>query len=223
MKHFVKFIVFALVAVMLFAFTACGQDPADDTQATPRPTPKANTVDINAEQMNNYYVAYTVTKPGEMVLDENNQYVEKKDATNYVEVGYSSVVLNSEDGGESFSVGSSQCFSSTSAIENQPKSVFSVHMNYAKDQLENKGTETVAGKECTVYYFKSGPMEINMYVDESFGSTGICLKYVVTGYMPQTIEVTELSFGVINTEGYEFVNFQSKVATPAPAEEAPAA
>ena len=223
MKNLMKLVVLALAAVMVLSFAACEKDP-DGAQATPRPTPKSKVVDISAEQMNNYYVAYTVTKAGEMIQDEAGNWIEKKDATSYVEVGYSSVVLNSEDGGESFTVGSAQCFQSVSGIENQPKSVFSVHMNYEKDQLEKKGTETVAGKECTIYYFKSGPMEINMYVDESFGTTCMCLKYVVTGYMPQTIEVTELKFGAINAEdGYEFVNFQSKVATPAPAEEAPAA
>jgi len=63
-----------------------------------------------------------------------------------------------------------------------------------------------------------------MYVDETFGTTGICLKYEAVGYAPQVIEVTELKFGVINNEeGYEFATFQSKQATPAPVEEAPAA
>ena len=223
MKTLKKILVLMLALAMVLSFAACGKD-GDDTNnpaATPRPTAKNYTVDISAEQLNNYYVAYTVTKAGELVLDENNQYVEKKDATNYVEVGYSSVVLVSEDGGASFKVGSTQCFNSTADITTQPKSIFSVHMNYDKAELENKGTETVAGKECTHYYFKNGLMEVHMYVDETFGTSGICLKYEAVGYMPQTIEVTDLKFDVVNVEeGYEFVTFQSKVATPEPADAA---
>lgn len=223
MKTLKTLLVLALAVAMVLSFAACG-DSNEPATMTPRPTPKPTTVDISAEQLNNYYVAYTVTKAGELVLDENGQYVEKKDATTFVEVGYSSVVLVSEDGGESFQVGSTQCFNSTSDITTQPKSVFSVHMNYEKSELENKGTETVAGKECTHYYYKNGLMEVHMYVDDTFGTSGICLKYEAVGYMPQTIEVTDLKFDVVNVEeGYEFVNFQSKVATPAPAEEVPAA
>lgn len=220
MKTLKTLLVLALAATMVLSFAACGGND-EQPSLTPRPTPKPTTVDISAEQLNNYYVAYTVTKAGELVLDENNQYVEKKDATNYVEVGYSSVVLVSEDGGASFKVGSTQCFNSTADITTQPKSIFSVHMNYDKAELENKGTETVAGKECTHYYFKNGLMEVHMYVDETFGTSGICLKYEAVGYMPQTIEVTDLKFDVVNVEeGYEFVTFQSKVATPEPADAA---
>lgn len=218
MKNFKKFVVLALAVAMAFSMIACEGNGNSGVQATPRPTPKPNVVDISAEQLNNYYVAYTVTKAGEMILDENNNYVEKTDATNYVEMGYSGTVVTSNDGGETFSVGSGQCFQSIASIEKQPRSIFSIHMNYEKDQLENKGTETVAGKQCTIYYFKSGPMEINMYVDESFGTTGMCLKYVVTGYMPQTIEVTDIKFGDISEE-----DFMAKLPTPAPAEDAPAA
>lgn len=224
MKTFGKLLVLALAFVMVLSFAACGEDPNAGSAATPRPIPKLYIVDISPEQSSNYYVAYTVTKSGEMVQDENGNYVEKKDATSMVEVGYSGLVLESADGGQSYKLGTTQCFNSTSSIETQPKSVFSVHMNYDKAQLENKGTATVAGKECTHYYYKNGLMEINMYVDETFGTTGMCLKYEAVGYMPQTIEITELKFGVVNSEpGYEFVNFQSKVATPEPAEEAPAA
>ncbi len=223
MKTLKTLLVLALAVAMVLSFAACGGNNEPATM-TPRPTPKPTTVDISAEQLNNYYVAYTVTKAGELVLDENGQYVEKKDATTFVEVGYSSVVLVSEDGGESFQVGSTQCFNSAADITTQPKSVFSVHMNYEKSELENKGTETVAGKECTHYYYKNGLMEVHMYVDDTFGTSGICLKYEAVGYMPQTIEVTELKFDVVSVEeGYEFANFQSKVATPAPAEEVPAA
>lgn len=224
MKNLKKLLVFAMVAIMALMVVACGGNGEEEATPKPRVTPKINVVDISAEQMNNYYVAYTVTKAGEMIQDENGNYVEKTDATNYVEIGYSSVVLSSKDGGTSFTLGSSQCFQNTGAIETTPQSVFNVHMNYEKSELENKGKVTVAGKECTHYYFKNGLMQYNMYVDESFGSTGICLKFVAEGYNPQTIEVTELKFGCINTDaGYEFVNFQSKVATPAPASEAPAA
>ena len=223
MKTLKTLLVLVLAVAMLFSFAACDENEVPPT-LTPRPTPKLTTVDISAEQLNNYYVSYTVKKAGNLVLDENGQYVEKTDASNFVEVGYSNVALESKDGGESFNVSSTQCFNSTADITTQPRSIFSVHMNYEKDELENKGTETVAGRECTHYYFKNGLMVVNMYVDETFGSTGICLKYVAEGYMPQTIEVTDLKFGVVNVEeGYEFDNFQSKVATPAPAEQAPAA
>lgn len=226
MKNLKKLLVLALVAIMALSVVACGGNEDDDEGNNPaeRPTPKINVVDVSAEQMNNYYVAYTVTKAGEMVQDENGNYVEKTDATSYIEIGYSSVVLSSKDGGTSYALGSTQCFQNTGAIETTPQSVFGVHLNYEKSELENKGKETVAGKECTHYYFKNGLMQYNMYVDESFGTTGICLKFVAEGYNPQTIEVTELKFGCINTEeGYSFVDFQSKVATPAPASDAPAA
>ena len=227
MKTFRNLLVLVLALTMVLSLAAC-DGSEDEAGITPRPTPKLYTVDISAEELNNYYVAYTVTKSGEMVQDESGNYVEKKDATNFVEIGYSSIVLSSENGGETFVAGSTQCFNSTADISTQPKSLFSVHMNYEdakkEGKLENKGTETVAGKDCTHYYYKNGLMEVHMYVDESFGSTGMCLKYEAVGYMPQTIEVTELKFGVINTEeGYEFVNYQTKVATPEPVEEAPAA
>ncbi len=224
MKNLKKLLVFAMVAIMALMVVACGDNGGEEPTPAARVTPKLNVIDISAEQMNNYYVAYTVTKAGEMIQDENGNYVEKKDATGYVEVGYSSVVLTSKDGGESFTLGSAQCFQNIGAIETTPQSVFNIHLNYEKSELENKGKETVAGKECTHYYYKNGLMQYNMYVDETFGSTGICLKFVAEGYNPQTIEVTELKFGCINNEdGYKFADFQAKVATPAPPSEAPAA
>ncbi len=185
--------------------------------ATPKPTPRPTIVSIDADKLNNYYVAYTVTKQGEKVPEDNGYYIKASKVTNYVEIGYSSVVLFSSDGGNSYSVGASQCFTSTESIQSNPKSIFSVHLNYEKSQLQKKGTATVAGTDCTVYYYKEGLVEILMYVDESFDSTGICLKYESIGYNPQTIEVTEIKFGVINsTPGYDFITFHSKVATPAP-------
>ncbi len=223
MKNLKKLLVLALVAIMALSVVACNGDEDEEGGNAPaeRPTPKVNVVDVSAEQLNNYYVAYTVTKAGEMIQDAEGNYVEKTDATNYVEIGYSSVVLSSKDGGTSFTLGSMQCFQNTGAIETTPQGIFGIHLNYEKSELENKGKETVAGKECTHYYFKNGLMQYNMYVDESFGSTGICLKFVAEGYNPQTIEVTELKFGCINSEeGYNFVDFQSKVATPAPADDA---
>ena len=234
MKTLKKILVLVLALALVFSFVACDgeETPANqdanqtEVKRTPRPTPKPQIVDITAEQLNNYYVAYSVTKTDAtvMVQDENGNYVPKTEAANYVEVGFSNLVLESKDGGETFAIGGSQCFNSTADITQYPKTIFNVHMNYEKAELENKGTETVAGKECTHYYYKNGLLEAHMYVDETFGTTGICLKYEAVGYAPQVIEVTELKFGVINNEeGYEFATFQSKQATPAPVEEAPAA
>ncbi len=227
MKTLKKILVLMLALAMVLSFAACGKD-GDDTNnptATPRPTAKTYTVDITVAQLNNYYVAYKLEKgTTDMELDENGNYVEKTEAKDYIEVGYENQVLVSSDGGVNFSVAAQPCFNSTADIGSSPMSVFNVHLNYEDGQLEKKGTETVAGRECTIYSFKNGPMEINMYVDETFGSTGICLKYVAKGPLaPQTIEVTELKFGAIDSEpGYEFTTFMSKVPTPEPTEEAAA-
>ncbi len=236
MKTLKKILVLVLALALVFSFVACGEEATEDgsvqgqvtqeqtgAKRTPKPELAATVVDISAEQLNNYYVAYTVVKSDatQMEQDENGNYVPKTENLSFVEVGFSNLALKSNDGGTSFTIGNTQCFNSTADITQHPESIFSVHMNYKEDQLENKGTATVAGKECTIFYYKNGLMERTMYVDKSFGSTGMCLKYEETGLTTQTIEITELKFGVINTEpGYEFVNFQSKQATPVPADPA---
>ena len=81
----------------------------------------------------------------------------------------------------------------------------------------------VADLQTTHYYYKSGPMEINMYVNTDYD---VCLKYSRKGKDAIEMEVQELKFGVIGQEGYKFEDYQARIATPEPTEaptEAPAA
>ncbi len=177
-------------------------EPTPEPTPTPKPTPKPTKIDITAEQLNNYYVAYNKTKGNEK--------------ESYVEVGFSNLTLKSKDGGTSFSIGNSSTFTKKGSVAVETEAIFNAHIAYDLEKLEKQGTATVAGKICTVYYYENGLNKIKMYVDETFGSTGICLKYEDLGNDAFTVEVTELEFGVINKEpGYEFATFLSKQATPA--------
>jgi hypothetical protein len=221
MKLFKRILVLALMAVMVLTMVACGGDKTDAGNngpvATPKPTPKLLICDLEPQQLTNYYVEYTVTETIDGV----------ETTRNVVEVCYSTVILRSQDGGETFAYDMSgvACFTVTDTAKES--SFFSSHIRYEKDQLQNKGTETVAGKECTYYYFKNGLFKYHMYVDETVGSTGMTLKYIdekVDGngnILPTTIEVTKLEFGTMDTA--KFTEYTTKVVTPATAEPAPEA
>lgn len=222
MKLLKKVLVFALIAVMVLTAAACGEKDEDGNKgnagatATPKPTPKLLVCDLTPAQLNSYYVEYTV-----------NEVINGEPVTrNIVEAGYSTVVLRSEDGGESFQYATNGAICFTVTDTNNEASFFSSHMRYEANQLEDKGTETVAGKECTHYYFKNGLFKFHMYVDKAFGSTGMTLKYVdekVDGNgnpITKTIEVTKLEFETIDSA--KFLELSAKVVTPAPETPAPA-
>lgn len=201
MKTLKKIVLLALAVIMVLSMVACQPKPdPNEGTPTPKPTPALLVCDVTDDQLMNYYVKYTVT--------ENNETKE------CVEVGYSNIVLKSEDGGESFKVFSldQACFTLSNA--DVDASFFSAHLRYEKDQFENKGTENVAGKDCTHYFFKNGLFKYHLYVDENFNTTGITLKFVdeKTDFegnpTPKTLEVKELLFGVIDKQdGYSFSEF----------------
>lgn len=207
MKTFKKIVLLALAVIMVFSMVACNDEPAntDEATATPKPTPALLVCDLDADQLNNYYVSYAIT---ETAADGTSTTKE------FVEVGYSNVILKSEDGGASYTINASgqACFTLSDASNDS--SFFSAHMRYDKTQFENQGTENVAGKDCTHYFFKNGLFKYHLYVDESFNTTGMTLKFVdektdhTGAAVAKTIEVKELMFDVINKqEGYSFDSF----------------
>ena len=221
MKTFKRIMVLALAVIMVLSMVACGKTETAENNPTNKPatvTPRTYICDVTAGQINNYIVKYTVTRT-ETLADADGVYRDQEVTTKNVEVGYSAIILTSQNDGETFKVGNASSFTISDA--NDTRSFFAAHMRYNKDQLENKGTEVINGVTTTHYYFKNGLIKIHLYVDESFGTTGMTVKYVDEGMNKQTIEITELKFDVISKEeGYDFVDFQSKVAvdTPAPAE-----
>ncbi len=207
MKTFKKIVLLALAVIMVFSMVACNETPSntDPGEETPKPTPQVLICDLDATQLNNYYVSYTVTEPA-----ADGSTVTKK----YVEVSYSGVILTSTDGGETFTIAATGQSSFALTDANLDGSFFSSHLRYDKDQLENQGTETVAGISCTHYFFKNGLFKYHLYVDESFNTTGMTLKFVDerTDHMgnmsTKTIEVEKILFDVINKqEGYNFDSF----------------
>ncbi len=211
MKTLKKLMLLALAVIMVFSMVACGgneNEDNNDATPTPKPTPKVLVCDVDNDQLMNYYVKYTVT--------ENDK------TTEFVEVGYSNIILKSEDGGESFRIAAlgQACFTLTDA--DIDASFFSAHLRYDKDQFENQGTENVAGKDCTHYFFKNGLFKYHIYVDETFNTTGMTLKFVDektdhTGAIKaKTIEVKEIKFDVINKEaGYNFTDFNDRIVEDA--------
>lgn len=202
MKTLKKIMLLALAVIIVFSMVACNQNTGDKDEGTPtaKPTPALLVCDVDNDQLMNYYVKYTVT--------ENNETKE------YVEVGYSNIILKSEDGGASFKMASldQTCFTLSDA--DVDASFFSAHLRYDKTQFENKGVEKVAGKDCTHYFFKNGLFNYHLYVDESFNTTGMTLKFVdektdfAGNSVPKTMEVNEILFDVINKqEGYSFSEF----------------
>lgn len=209
MKTFKKIVLLALAVVMVFSMVACNEKPQGGDQTgsdpTPKPTPALLICDVDATQLNNYYVSYNVTD----VATDGTTTTKK-----YVEVSYSGIILTSADGGATFTISATgqSCFSLTDV--NNDGSVFSRHLLYSKDQLENQGTENVAGVDCTHYFFKNGLIKYHLYVDESFGTTGMNLKFVdekmdhMGNQSTKTIVVEKLLFDVIDKqEGYSFDSF----------------
>ncbi len=208
MKAFKKIMLLALAVIMVFSMVACNDTPdnTDEATPTPKPTPKVLACDVDQDQLNNYYVEFTITDGGET----------KK----IIELGYSAVILRSEDGGETFNVVPSGQASFTLTDAYNDSSFFSSHLRYEKNQFENQGTETVAGKECTHYFFKNGLFKYHFYVDESFNTTGMTLKFVdekvdVTGAsLTKTIVVEKILFDVIDQDpAYSFASFSDKIPT----------
>lgn len=216
MKTFKKIVLLALAVVMVFSMVACNEKPQGNNPTgnpTPKPTPALLVCDVDSTQLNNYYVSYTVT---ETAADGTATTKE------YVEVSYSGIILTSADGGKTYTTSATgqSCFALTDTKNDG--SVFSRHLLYSKDQLENQGTEKVAGIDCTHYFFKNGLFKYHLYVDESFNTTGMTLKFVdeKTDHMGQmstkTISVEKILFDVIDKqEGYSFNSFT--IVTPQPA------
>ena len=204
MKTFKKIVLLALAVVMVFSMVACDKNQGGSkADATPKPTPAMLVCDVDATQLNNYYVKYSVI---EAAADGTNT------TTTFVEVSYEGILINSVDGGATFAFSATgqSTFALTDA--NNDGSIFSRHLLYNKDQLENQGTETVAGVECAHYFFKNGLFKYHLYVDESFNSTGMTLKFVdeKIDHMGQpstrTIVVEELKFGTIDEATFASFN-----------------
>lgn len=208
MKTFKKIVLLALAVVMVFSMVACDKTPQgsnDPAEETPKPTPALLICDVDATQLNNYFVKYTVT---EATADGAST------STTYVEVSYSGVILTSNDGGQTYTISATGQSSFSLTDVNVDGSIFSRHLLYNKDQLEAQGTETVAGIETTHYFFKNGLFKYHFYVDETFGSTGMTLKFVdekmdhMGNQSTKTIAVDEIKFDVINKQdGYSFDSF----------------
>ena len=216
MKAFKKIICLALIAVLALSIVACGKEKKPEK--TPKPTPEPIGLRLPDGAIENYYLEYTVIEPvAEEYTDEEGviQYKYYDKETKCVEVSYSSLILRSEDGGETFQfeASSTPCFAIVSTSDS--RGTFSAYCSYkvAGRELENQGKQTVAGIECDVYHFKNGLMDITMYVDPE---TDMCMKYEAKNYQPKTVVIDTLKFGVIETAGYEFVNYQSKVAIGEP-------
>ena len=199
MKTFKKIVLLALAVVMVFSMVACNEKPQggdkSGADATPKPTPAMLICDLDSTQLDNYFVKYSVIEAA-----ANGEST----TSTIIEVSYSGLIINSVDGGQTYTMSTTMqsCFSLTDA--NTDASVFARHLLYTKDQLVNEGTETVAGIECTNYLFKNGLFKKHIYVDESFNTTGMTLKFVDettdhTGAVStKTIVVEELKFGTID-------------------------
>lgn len=213
MKTFKKIICLALIAVLALSIVAC-DNGKKGPEKTPKPTPEPIGIKLPDGAIENYYLEYTVTEPmAEEIVDENGQitYGEVTNkTTNVVEVSYSSLILRSTNGGETFEFEASSTPSFAIVSTNDARGAFSAYCSYkvAGNNLENQGKENVAGIECDKYHYKNGLMNITMWVDPE---TDMCMKYQAEGYQPKTVEITTLKFNVIETPGYEFVNYQSKV------------
>ena len=224
MKNLKKLFVMLLVGAMAFSLVACNNGEGDGVEVTPTVPPvyKDTTSGLSDTELSNYFLKFSatqsVTEP-----DENGNMVTQEKTTNYIEVGYSGLYLISQDGGESFNVAGTSSFGVSS--QTSVFGTFSAHKQYEASgaEMDNQGEETVADLQTTHYYYKSGPMEINMYVNADYD---VCLKYSREGKDAIKMEVQELKFGVIGQDGYKFEDFQNRIATPEPTEEvteAPAA
>lgn len=218
MKNFKKIMAVALIALLAVAAIACTKDGGDENKGgatvTAAPTPYVRSVKLTPQQLNNYIVKYDVKKEStELVQDETGAYVPLDPTVDSItEVGYSAMILRSTDNGTSFNLDPAgvSCFAITNTADD--RSFFTAHFNYDEAQLVDKGTETVAGIECKHYYFKSGLIEIDMYVDLT---TDMCLKY--ENKMTKTsIEVTSIEFEKVDTAGYEWANYIALIPTPEP-------
>lgn len=207
MKTFKKIVLLALAVVMVFSMVACNKTPQGGGQAggdpTPKPTPAMLVCDIDPTQASNYFVKYSVT---ETVADGTST------TNTFVEVSFEGIILTSVDGGQTYTISATgqSCFSLTDV--NVDASVFSRHLLYTKDQFENQGTEKVAGIDCTHYFFKNGLFKYHFYVDESFNTTGMTLKFVdekmdhMGNLNTKTIAVEEIKFGSIDEATFASFN-----------------
>lgn len=221
MKDLKKLFVLLLAGAMAFSLVACNNGEGNGVEVTPTAIPnyKETTSGLSDTQLSNYFLKFSATETVTEQNEETGEMTTQEKTTNYIEVGYSGLYLISEDGGESFNVAGTSSF----AVSSQTSifGTFSAHKQYEASgtELEKIGDETIADMQTTHYSYKSGPLKINMNVNADYD---VCLKYEREGLNALKMEVQELKFGVIGQDGYIFSDFQARIVTPAPTEEAPA-
>ncbi len=219
MKKAIKVIGLALSAALIVAsFAACGGDKnpgaTNSPKATAQPTPT-----IPGTLLSNYVVKYTVTETVTENVekeDGSKQYETFEKTTNYVQVGYQGMYFNSTDGGETYTMGDASVF----AVESQtdPRGFFTAHNKLltSTEKVENLGEDTVAGHKTTHYHYKNGLFDYDLYVSDELCLT---LKYVSNAEPKKSLVVTEILEGAVDSQdGWNFIDIQGKVVTPAPAE-----
>ncbi|MBR2860386.1 MAG: hypothetical protein IKB86_00915 [Clostridia bacterium] len=213
MKNFKKLIGVMLIAVIAFAMVACdgnGKGGNPTPLPTIKPTPVSLAAKITEEQLNNYYVTYEITtKVTEQ--DKNGVWGEHDDVLKCVEAGLDGATVKSTDNAVSFKYDDNGNSSFLITETTNRNSFFSAHNRYKLDELENKGTETVAGFETTHYYYENGLYKVHMWVANDFDLT---LKFEDWGYAKFSAEVKELTFGEVTEE--DFLDYAARVATPVP-------
>ena len=227
MKDLKKILVILLALCLMFSIAACGnEDEIDEADADATVAPYM--ASITPDQLSNYVIKYSVTEKT-FITDEDGNYISTEDGTyqseeittNYVEVGYSGILLKSNDGGETFRLDqtATSCFSVVSQDDNRGLLSSFAQFTNNQDQLKDLGKETVAGLETTHYQYKNGMFNYHMYVNDDYNIT---LKYESEGDMAKKMEVTELVFGAIDSADgtYKIADFQAKLVTPAPTQPA---
>lgn len=220
MKNLKKFLVLLLAAVMVFSLVAC--QPNDGNEGgkggSNGPDERGENaiergVGLTAEQLENYCVEFTVTRP-QSVLNKDNKYVEEIKPFSAREVSFEgyrhSTTMLLEN--PFYTVRDNSCFTYTD--QDDYRGWFAAHKQYLGDERSEEnitviGEEKVAGFDTKHYEFKMGIYDIHFWVCEEYDLT---IKYEykekdfsktpVEFVLKKSLEVTKLEFGTMTHEDF---------------------
>ncbi len=213
MKNLKKFLVLLLAAVMVFSLVACQPNEGNEGEKGGSNGPGErgeNSIDrgvgLTEEQLENYSVQFTVTRP-QSVQNNDGKYVEEIKPFYAHEVSFEGYRLSTNATSQApvYTARDNSCFTYTD--QDDFRGWFAAHKQYLGDERSEEnitviGEEKVAGFDTKHYEFKMGIYDINFWVCEEYDLT---IKYEykekdfnktpVEFVLKKSLEVTKLEFG----------------------------
>lgn len=220
MKNLKKLLVLLLAATMVFSLVACNNggttnngDDSGDKRGEANPIDR--TVGLSEEQLENYIVEFTVSRPQSVQDEVTGKYIEVVQSFGAREVAFEGYRHSTNVRSEIpvYTPRDNSCFTYTD--QDDYRGWFAAHKQYLGDDvnadaLKELGTETVAGFETKHYQFKMGIYDINFWVSEEYDLT-IKYEYSEKDFnaggefvLKKSLEITKLEFGVADYDEFYY-------------------